>query len=76
MVNERRICLQQGSLKNYIINDYIVAIPSRDVLVFCDSQSTQAIEELKSVIQRVWEDGDHLHTNKLLIRKERRWAFI
>ncbi|MFC4808636.1 DUF1444 domain-containing protein [Paenibacillus sp. GCM10023250] len=67
--------LWEDSLKHYITNNFIVAIPSRDVLVFCDSQSEQAIEELKRTIQSVWEDGDHLLTNKLLIRSGGKWEY-
>lgn len=65
--------LWDSILKKYIKNNYVVAIPSRDVLVFCDIKSEIAIEELKSVCTRVAENGDHLLTNTLYYRKNNGW---
>lgn len=63
-------------LKSYVSGDYAVAIPSRDVLVFCDSESKSSIEELKLVIERVWDGGDHLLINKILVRKAGEWKYL
>ncbi len=39
-------------------NGFVVAIPTRDVLAFCDAQSRMGIDELRRVIART-QGGDH-----------------
>lgn len=60
-------------LKKYADNDFVVAIPARDILAICDSKNEKGIEYLKSVCERVSESGDHLLTNDLYIRKDKTW---
>lgn len=54
-------------------NGFVAAIPARDIMAFCDSQSTNGIEELRAAISRIWPSGDHLLTDRLYRRVGRRW---
>ena len=54
-------------------NDFVAAIPARDILAFCDSRSVVGIQELLETISRVWPSGDHLITDRLYRRVSRRW---
>jgi uncharacterized protein YtpQ (UPF0354 family) len=51
-----------------------VAIPARDVLAFCDGRSPEGIASLRRIVARVWPDGDHLLSDGLFRRQERRWV--
>jgi uncharacterized protein YtpQ (UPF0354 family) len=53
--------------------DPVVAIPSRDVLAFCDAESAAGISELRAVVERVWPSGDHLLTANLYRRADGNW---
>lgn len=68
--------LWNNNLRQYITTDFAVAIPSRDVIIFCDQDSDTAINEMKLVIERVWEDGDHLLIDRILIRNEGEWTYL
>ena len=56
------------------INKFVVAIPSRDVLAFCDSDSKEGIDELKKIISRVHESGDHLIIPSMFLRQSNSWV--
>ena len=62
----------QGFAK-LVDNEFIACIPSRDVLAFCDSENEQGVEELKAVVERVWENGDHLISESLYKRSNGKW---
>jgi hypothetical protein len=48
------------SLAQYVREDFVAAVPARDVLAFGDSSSAEAIEELRAITDRVISDsGDH-----------------
>src|SRR5579864_9124433 len=47
------------SLAEYVGEEFVVALPARDVLAFGDSSSPEAIAELRAIIGRL-ETGDHL----------------
>jgi uncharacterized protein YtpQ (UPF0354 family) len=53
--------------------DPVVAIPSRDVLAFCDVGSSAGVSELRSVVSRVWPIGDHLLSQNLYRRVDGKW---
>lgn len=48
-------------------NGFIIAIPKRDILAFCDAESAPGVAELSRVIKRV-EGGDHPITSTLYRR--------
>jgi uncharacterized protein YtpQ (UPF0354 family) len=64
--------LWDGSLAQYTPNGPIVALPSRDVLAFCDAKSLQGIVELKQLVERSLEN-DHQLTNMLYYRQDGQW---
>ncbi|MEY8350793.1 DUF1444 domain-containing protein [Bacillus cereus] len=64
------------SLKEFVSNGYAVAIPARDILVFCDCNARNGIEKMKSIIEKVWEDGEHLLIDKILVRSEGKWSYL
>jgi hypothetical protein len=68
--------LWDSTLIHYVTSGYAVAIPSRDVICFCDINASEGIKEMKQVIERVWEDGDHLLTKKILTRIAGKWSYV
>jgi uncharacterized protein YtpQ (UPF0354 family) len=52
---------------------FVVALPARDVLAFCDAASQEGIEALKGVVQRVFAGGSHLLSQSLYRRREGKW---
>jgi uncharacterized protein YtpQ (UPF0354 family) len=52
---------------------FVVALPARDVLAFCNVKSAEGIEALRGVVNRVFPGGDHLLTRTLYRRREGRW---
>ncbi|MFZ6659015.1 DUF1444 family protein [Undibacterium sp. TJN19] len=60
-------------LAQFAKNGFIVAIPARDVLAFCDAKSEQGIFTLKEMIRRVSENGDHLLSKSLYGRRNGEW---
>lgn len=64
------------SLKEFVSNGYAVAIPAKDILVFCDCNASNGIAKMKGIIEKVWEDGDHLLIDKILVRSEGKWSYL
>jgi uncharacterized protein YtpQ (UPF0354 family) len=54
-------------------NGFIVAIPCRDILAFCDAGNRSGIQELRQIIQRT-ENGDHPISPVLYQRKASIWT--
>ena len=48
-------------------NGFVIAIPSRDILAFCDAKSETGVEQLRQIIGRV-AGGDHPITQTLYRR--------
>jgi hypothetical protein len=64
-----------NSFANYIRGDFVAAIPSRDVLAFGDSSSTEGIAELRAIIDRVATgSSDHIVSTSLYRRCNRVWS--
>jgi uncharacterized protein YtpQ (UPF0354 family) len=59
---EASLILLDGLWEHYLNhlapNGFVVAIPCRDILAFCDAKSETGIDELHQLIARV-KDGDH-----------------
>ena len=60
-------------LKQYVINGFIVAIPARDIIAFCDTQSVEGVSELYQLNERVYDNADHQLTNCLYKRNKKQW---
>ena len=67
--------LWDRSLAKFTPNGAIVALPSRDVLAFCDAKSLQGIKELKDLVHRSAEN-DHLITPVLYYRQDGQWLAL
>lgn len=65
-----------NEFRRFVKGEYAIAIPARDVLAFCDADSTQGIAELKQLIDRIWPTGDHLVSNKIFIRQQDKWKVL
>ena len=65
--------LWEDALKDTVSEGFLVAIPARDVLAYCDAGSSQGISELRAVVARTWPDGDHLLTQTLYKRTGHGW---
>jgi hypothetical protein len=64
--------LWDSSLAKHTPNGPIAALPSRDVLAFCDAKSLQGIVELKQLVERSAEN-DHQLTTILYYRQDGQW---
>jgi uncharacterized protein YtpQ (UPF0354 family) len=66
--------LWDEGLRDYYETVPVIAIPTRDVLVFSDARSTEGIAELRAVIERACDDGgEHLISRLLYARRAGRW---
>lgn len=66
--------LWEESLASLAPGGVLVAVPSRDILAFCDASSAEGRAELAAVVNRVWPGGDHLITRTLYRRAGGRWV--
>jgi uncharacterized protein YtpQ (UPF0354 family) len=65
-----------GEFRKFVKGKFAAAIPARDVLAFCDSDSAAGIAELHEVISRVWPANEHLVSDRILIRQPSGWEFF
>lgn len=68
--------LWNKSLRRLIKNDFIVALPARDILAFCDSKSERGRASLKQIVDRTWPRGDHLISRNLYRRSGNAWKAV
>lgn len=68
--------LWDGPLKPRIPNGAVVAIPARDVCAFCDADSAEGIAQLRLLVQSVTQDGDHLLSDTLFVRRNGSWTAL
>lgn len=62
-------------LEEYVTDSYIIGIPSREMMVFCDSASAEGIEALKNVNKEVLSDeATGLITSNLYKREDKKWV--
>ncbi len=57
-------------------NGAVVAIPSRDVLAFCDANSAEGIAALREAARRIGPDAKGALTQQLLRRRDGRWTVL
>lgn len=57
-------------------NGAVVAIPSRDVLAFCDANSPEGIAALREAVRRIGPDAKGALTQQLLRRRDGRWSVL
>ena len=62
--------LWQRELADLVDEGFMVAVPARDIMAFCDMASEEGVATLKQMVERVHENGDHLISkNTFRIRK-------
>lgn len=57
-------------------NGAVVAIPTRDVLAFCDSGSAEGVAALRDVVKRLGPDAKGAVFQGLLLRRDGRWSVL
>lgn len=57
-------------------NGAVVAIPSRDVLAFCDANSAEGIAALRAAVARIGPDATGALFQGLLRRRDGRWTIL
>jgi uncharacterized protein YtpQ (UPF0354 family) len=62
------------SFRQFVRGDYLIAMPTRDVLAFCDSSLDIGRSELLALIERLRDSEDHLLTKHLFIRHDHKWT--
>lgn len=68
--------LWDDTYSHVVENDFIVTIPARDILAFCDSESEAGKAQLFETIARIWPSEDHLISDKLYRRVGRQWEIF
>ena len=61
------------SFRQFVVGDYLVAIPNRDILAFCECSSSAGRAELLEVIERLKNSDDHPLSCELFIRRDSEW---
>jgi uncharacterized protein YtpQ (UPF0354 family) len=63
--------LWQRDLAHLVDKGFVVSIPARDILAFCDMESTHGVETLRQVAAHVYQAGDGLLSPRLFrVRKK------
>ena len=65
--------LWDEALASYAPNGFIVALPARDVLAFCDAKSDAGIAQLHDMVKRITAKGDHPISQNLYRRQSGTW---
>lgn len=66
--------LWDKSFARWVVTGFVVAIPTRDILAFCEIDSLEGVTELREVVARTNAGGDHLLTPVLYRRQGRNWV--
>lgn len=65
--------LWDESFRQFLHGEYVAAIPTRDVLAFCDSHSELGRQELQSIVDQLRTSNDHPLMHELLVRRNGKW---
>jgi uncharacterized protein YtpQ (UPF0354 family) len=65
--------LWDNSFRQFVIGDYLIAIPNRDILAFCDRSSPEGRKELMELVKRIENSTDHPLTRTLFVRRGNEW---
>ena len=65
-----KLCHMQAKT---VEGDIVAAVPCRSMLLFTGSESSEGIQELRRVVDKIYEEGSYLISKSLIIRKEGRW---
>jgi uncharacterized protein YtpQ (UPF0354 family) len=62
-----------AGMSDVVKGDFVAAVPSRDVLLFTDSNSVDGIRKMRAAIEAIHKDGSYLISKTLLVRREGQW---
>lgn len=65
--------LWSNAFRQFVRGDYLVAIPNRDILAFCERSSPTGRAELLKVIERSKGSEDHPLSRELFVRRDSDW---
>jgi len=65
--------LWEHQFRQFVAGEYAIAIPARDILAFCNSTSTQGLDELRQLIERVHATSDHPISSRIYVRRQAHW---
>jgi len=51
----------------------VAAVPTRDVLMFTGSKSSEGIQELRAAVKKIHAEGSHAISKTLLVRRNGQW---
>lgn len=63
--------LWRDNFRQFVTGDYLVAIPTRDVLAFCERSSVEGRSELLELIERMRDSDDHPISHQLFVRSDK-----
>jgi uncharacterized protein YtpQ (UPF0354 family) len=66
--------LWNNTFRQFVAGQYAVALPTRDVLAFCDASSAIGLDELREVVQRLKDSQDHPLSKDLYLRHGNEWV--
>ena len=61
------------SFRQFVRGDYLIALPTRDVLAFCDASSDIGRTELLEMMNRLDGSASHTLTRRLYVRNDKVW---
>jgi uncharacterized protein YtpQ (UPF0354 family) len=65
--------LWESHFQQFVTGDYLVALPTRDVLSFCDAASATGREQLLQLVERLRNSTDHPLSQSIYRRVGNRW---
>jgi hypothetical protein len=68
--------LWEGPLARHAPHGAVVALPLPELCVFCDAGSTEGMEQLRQIVERVQALGERLLSDRLFRRAGRRWEAL
>jgi Protein of unknown function (DUF1444) len=54
----------------------VVAVPARDMILFASDQSEDGLRQLRESISSIWQGGNQLVSQHLLVREANRWQMF
>lgn len=66
--------LWDSALASMTPNGPVIAIPARDILIFCDARDATGIQQMREATARVLQANDHTLTDQLYRRVDGAWV--
>jgi uncharacterized protein YtpQ (UPF0354 family) len=62
------------SLAELVEGDFVVAVPSRDMVIFTGTKSVEGIQKLRDLAKSIHENGSYLISKTLIVRRDGIWT--